>query len=457
MKNPIPTLLCIVSVFSSAFAGQTSGKDALYPRTSLKEVAPPGLKIGVTISSNGWVGGYKGYREGAEELVARNFNFIHATSNTNRLWKGPGVYDFSTFNPIVGWAAERGMNVETMLSLIWANRKEHKGWNPAWLANEPVEDLPKLLEDYLAAFFASENNARRLTHITAVNEALAGWDSPNQGGYRSDEQCKWNLLGWEEDQSGLTGAEKINDRHPIYIRRMFEVARKHTPAKLELRDYGIEFGNNHKETAFYQLVRHLQNSGVPIDAVGFQCHFRADTRVDWRAFERTVARYRALGLEVYMTELDGRIPWEPTVGDLELQRRFYREALFSARRSGVSVVNVWGVGDGWDKGWFTKDNPLLFTNDFQPKPAYTGFLEGLTQPLPALEPDWAGMKAPGVQATAESLSSSEIKLTWKDLPAKTAQLVITRQLSGTARPSLAAKLAPHVRTWWNAGLSGGRT
>ena len=48
-------------------------------------------------------------------------------------------------------------------------------------------------------------------------------------------------------------------------------------AKLELRDYGIEFWDGSKKArAFYQLVKHLVNSGVPLDAVGFQGHFRTD-------------------------------------------------------------------------------------------------------------------------------------------------------------------------------------
>jgi endo-1,4-beta-xylanase len=407
------------------------------------------------ISSPGWAGGYKGYREKVEPLVKDNFNFIHATTNLNRLWKGPGIYDFSSFIPVAQWASEHGLAVETMLSLIWG-RKKDKGWNPAWLATVPAEDLPGLFEDYIKAFLTHDQIRRRINHLTAINEALAGWDAEIQGGYRSDEECKWNLLGWEEDRSGLTGADKINARHPVYIRRAFEIARRHTDAKLELRDYAIEFGDNRKEAAFYQLVRHLLSSGVPINAVGFQCHFRADSRVDWRAVERTVARYRALGLDVYMSELDGRIPWVPSASDLENQRRFYREAVFSARRSGVAVINVWGVGDAWDKGWFWKDNPLLFTNDFKAKPAYTGFMEGLTQPLPVLEPNWEELNAPVMEVTAESSSANEITLSWEKLPNRTAQLVMTRKLSGSARYTLIAKIPPRMRKWSDSGLSGGR-
>ena len=34
-----------------------------------------------------------------------------------------------------------------------------------------------------------------------------------------------------------------------------------------------------KADGLYQLVKHLKNSNVPIDAVGFQCHLNANIKI----------------------------------------------------------------------------------------------------------------------------------------------------------------------------------
>ena len=82
-------------------------------------------------------------------------------------------------------------------------------------------------------------------------------------------------MGWEDDASGLSGEDKINDRHPVFIRKAFTYAAQYAAGKLELRDNTIERPNR-KSRAFYQLARHLKKSGVKIDGVGLQCHFDLD-------------------------------------------------------------------------------------------------------------------------------------------------------------------------------------
>ena len=56
-----------------------------------------------------------------------------------------------------------------------------------------------------------------------------------------------------------------------------------------------------------------------------------------------------------------------------------------AKESGVSYIHFWRLRDGQDRGWRTNESPLLFDNDFQPKPAYEGVLEALQKNERGLE------------------------------------------------------------------------
>ena len=81
-------------------------------------------------------------------------------------------------------------------------------------------------------------------------------------------------MGFEKDMSGLEGEQKINDEHPIFVRKVFDVASNLTDAKLEIWDFNIAFGGK-KADGIYQLITHLKNTGVRVDAVGFQRHSNA--------------------------------------------------------------------------------------------------------------------------------------------------------------------------------------
>lgn len=166
-------------------------------------------------------------------------------------------------------------------------------------------------------------------------------------------------------------------KHPVYIRKAFEMARKHTKAKLELRDYGIEFWDgSRKSKAFYQLVKHLLNTGVPLDAVDSQGHFRTDNTYDWAKLKAAVVEYKKLGLEVYLTELD--------YGDADpiaaatsahrnanfdsTQSRQYRQMAAAAVGGGMNWMCFWGVADNTNSYWRMGRARCCSTSSIAPSP-----------------------------------------------------------------------------------------
>jgi GH35 family endo-1,4-beta-xylanase len=193
---------------------------------------------------------------------------------------------------------------------------------------------------------------------------------------------KWLGLGMEPDVSGLTGAARVNEEHPRFIRIALEHAAAFTDGKLEVRE-GTTFRNPRKLDALYQLVLHLRNSGAPLHAVGIQGHLDADEEVDVEAFASTVAKFREAGVEVYLTELDVGLPkgLSPEEADWEriepLQADVYYQIVTAARKAGVSLICLWGITDASAGSWRGEERALLFDQTFRPKPAYHAVLRAL--------------------------------------------------------------------------------
>lgn len=89
---------------------------------------------------------------------------------------------------------------------------------------------------------------------------------------------------------------------------------------LSINDYGIE-GINSKSDTMYNVVKGFMADGVPVDAIGFQCHFTLGQVPDTLA--QNLKRFSDLGLDVAITELDINIGGPANETDLEQQARDY--------------------------------------------------------------------------------------------------------------------------------------
>jgi len=253
---------------------------------------------------------------------------------------------------------------------------------PDWLleGNRTKEELESLLKDLIFSLMDENENASKVDTWNVVNEAF------NQDG--SYSEMFWNQLGWETDASGLEGDDKINDRHPIFIRKAFELCRQKTNAKLEYRDYLIESSNpdngwHRKQKAAYQLMKHMLNSNIPIDAIGIQGHHDID-KADWvieeEGVKEAVEKFKSLGLEVHITEIDFGANDRNWTNDLaEQQRSDYYNYVKKAIEGGATRIFTWGIQDGLDSGWRTNEHPLPWDENLEKKPAYFGILQALEE------------------------------------------------------------------------------
>lgn len=337
-------------------------------------------------------------------VLARDFGLVQTTAYPAwGAWTGSGMndvgFDISGANEVINWA--KGQNKKTVCHLLAGSPTYFPAWlnGGTWRAGQ----LDSLLDRWITFAMTNNGNAQKVDYWNVVNEAFMWngnyWDSSSVANTNP-----WHKMGWETDKSGLTGAASVYAQHPIYIRRAFEIARRHTQAKLEIRDYSIEFwDDSRKSRAFYQLVKHLLNSGVPVNAVGLQCHFRTDQTYDWSKLKRAVQEYKSLGLEVYITEADyGDTDPVAAAGTAHrtaawdtLQAKQYRALVTAAVSGGANWICLWGVADNTNDYWRKGQSALLFDESYAAKYAYYEFRQGI---LDGLGPTGLGReaRAPGM-------------------------------------------------------------
>ena len=295
------------------------------------------------------------------------------------------------FDELVNWGVENDFHIMHHC-LIFPNK-----YFPTWFSktNYTANELDYILEKFITEVLNANDNKNKVDVFNVINEIFAMGKS---GKYRvsgdGKEDCKWMDMGFEKDMSGLEGEQKINSEHPIFVRKVFDLASNLTDAKLEIRDFNIAFGGK-KADALYQLIKHLKNTGVKVDAVGFQCHLNAGINYNYENLSKNILRFIDLGVEVYITELDvGLNLWgqggnRKKVSDVikseddwnwffEEQNKIYYNLVKTAKEAGVKITSDWGFRDDIPYGGWRKDQKAWMVNkDYSRKGAYYSVLKAL--------------------------------------------------------------------------------
>lgn len=184
---------------------------------------------------------------------------------------------------------------------------------------------------------------------------------------------KGKIYGWDvvneamaEDGVGLKPTIWSNHLGPNFIPEAFHLARKMDPStKLYINDYWVE-GINAKSTGFLNYVKKLRSEGVPIDGVGFQCHFKSGAVPP--TLEENLKRFADIGVEVAITEFDVGIDVPPDAAKLEQQAKDFAQVFQICQNIPKCVgVTHWSWTDRYS--WLRDTQPCMWDNDFQPKPA----------------------------------------------------------------------------------------
>jgi endo-1,4-beta-xylanase len=243
-------------------------------------------------------------------------------------------------------------------TLVWHNQV------PSWVTsgNYTSPQLSTILQD----------------HITTVMGHYAGkvyaWDAVNEA--FNDDGTMRDTIWYDQPGIGFAGMGTQ------YIEQALNWARAADPnTQLFYNDYNAE-PTNAKSDAIYAMAQDFKNRGAPLDGVGFQLHIDLsfDNPTTLTSFSSNLQRFAALGLDLYITELDIRLS-DSTAASFNAQARLYGEiATICVQQPACKLVQTWGFSDkhswipgafpGW--GW-----ALLWDANYQKKPAYSSVLNPL--------------------------------------------------------------------------------
>jgi endo-1,4-beta-xylanase len=277
--------------------------------------------------------------------------FNSATPENEMKWQtiepNRNQFNFGPADQIVTQARSRGQSVRGH-TLVW--HSQLAGW---------VSGL--------------DTNNLRSAMTNHINQVMGHW----RGQIHS-----WDVVNEAFEENGSRRQSVFQQRLGNgYIEEAFRLARAADPnAKLCYNDYNTD-GINAKSNAVFALVQDFKNRGVPIDCVGFQGHFNAQSPVPGN-YRDNLARFANLGVDVQITELD-------IEGSGQAQANNYANVVNACLAvSRCTGITVWGIPDHYS--WRPNGTPLLFNSSYQKKPAYTAVLNalngGTTDPPPTDPP-----------------------------------------------------------------------
>jgi GH35 family endo-1,4-beta-xylanase len=238
---------------------------------------------------------------------------------------------------VVDWMTERDWYVRGH-TLVW----------PGW--RRLPTHLQKLQNDPAALSDAVDEHIVRL--MTTFKGEVDAWDVINEPLMNKDLM---RILG-DEAMDGW-----------------MRLARETDPdAKLFINENGFlsnPAADNPTTDYYYDLIRGMQERGVPVDGIGMQGHFTGDLP-SMEHVLRTFDRFAELGLRIEITEID------IDAGDKELEAQFLADLMTAAfSHEAVDAVMLWGFWQG--RHW--KPEAALLNRDFTKRPTAAAWMRQLDE------------------------------------------------------------------------------
>ncbi|MEA2143789.1 MAG: endo,4-beta-xylanase [Solirubrobacteraceae bacterium] len=191
-------------------------------------------------------------------------------------------------------------------------------------------------------------------------------------GHYKDEVSVWDVVNEPvSDGGGLRPSVFMRRLGEGFIALAFRLAHQADPdARLYLNEIGAE-GINAKSNRLYEVVSRLKREGVPIDGVGFQFHANLSglpgDHLD------NLRRFKALGLDIAITEADVGLRLPPSAEELAAQARIYEQIVKACVTVSCASLTFWGFTDG--RSWISETQPgmgaaTLLDDTLAPKPAF---------------------------------------------------------------------------------------
>ena len=295
------------------------------------------------------------------ELVKANFNSMTCENvmKPGEIHPAEGVWKFEEADKVADFCRENGIKLRGHC-LVWHSQFAN------WM------------------FYDSEQNPvskevfyeRLKEHITTVvnryKDVIYAWDVVNEA--MSDDPDA------EDPYRPSRLYQLCGDE---FIAKAFQFAHEADPnAILFYNDYNE--CDPAKSDKIYNMVKKMQDAGVPITGIGMQGHYNAYEPSEDQ-INAAIEKYSKIVSHIHVTELDVRVNREmggrlrfSTEGEEispEVEQRFNDQyaMIFRAFRNHKDVIDCvtfWNLADA-DSWLGARNYPLLFDKDFQPKAAYS--------------------------------------------------------------------------------------
>jgi endo-1,4-beta-xylanase len=328
--------------------------------------------------------------EAYKQILARQFSLVLPDYGMymSDLQPRRDVWDFASADRLVEFAKTNQLKIRGhVLIYDYPTSRHGEKWTPTprWVydGHYSRDEMLRIMNKHIETVMRHYQDS--ISQWIVVNEAVGNF-----------------LPGQMESTIWLKGIGKD------YVDRAFQRAHQIAPkAELIINDYGADYLGQlscgpFKANSFYNYVKQLREKGVPVNAVGLQFHLIAGLdHPDAERIENNFARFHALAVKVYVSELDIRIQAPVTEQKLAEQARLYKLVMDTALRSpSCAGLTLWGYTDKYSwidtfKAFPGCVDACLFDANLQAKSFFPSLLQTLgsnqTQ-LPRADPPLQGMK-----------------------------------------------------------------
>lgn len=302
------------------------------------------------------------------------FGDVHPSEGT---CANTGAWSWGPGNTIADYATAHGMKTRGH-TFVWHNSQ------PSWLNTKTGPELEAILKDHIECVIAHYNAGTRSVYAWDVANEIFTWD------YDPTHAATLRTTSvWQKISNSPTPTYE-------YVVKAFRWANAADPnALLFYNDYDAEEVNK-KSDAIYNMVVDFQGRTppVPIHGIAMQMHRK---NIDLASLEANIKRFINLGLKVQISELDIRIPLNPTQADLDHQYAMYNGiANVCLKFPRCSAIQTWGLTDA---------------HSWLPSASIDGGTTGLALPYNATTsgtPATYGKKASGYTALKDAMSKNVV-------------------------------------------------
>ena len=300
------------------------------------------------------------------ELIKKEFNSITAENDmkVGEIHPKEDVWNWGTADSIADFCRKNGIRLRGH-NLCW--HSQFADWMFVDKKGKPVkkEVFYQRLRDHIHTVV---NRYKDIVYAwDVVNEAMAdqafGWPGRPANPYRDSKL--YQLCGDE------------------FIAKAFEFAHEADPnALLFYNDYNeCDPG---KRDRIYNMVKKMQDAGVPIHGIGMQGHYNIYGPSE-EDIDAAITKYSQLVKHIHVTELDLRTnteqggqlrfsrgeakPQAPYIATLQEDQynRIFR--IFRKHKDVIDNVTFWNLGDR-DSWLGVNNHPLPFDENYKPKRSY---------------------------------------------------------------------------------------